>query len=249
MLSGTAEEPRISDICKATTTKHGSKKAGDIRHVPAGCVTRGDEMIASITIWVKGIIFVVLFASFLELLLPSNSMQRFVRVILGLFIMLTILQPVIGIMENKWTEDQLPALATRTGNSLIDTDILDAANQVVSKREQLTRDLYLRDLSKQIRATVLAIDGVADAKVTVELDSIFEPGSKGIGRIKKVVVYIEPGITAGERKIAKISVGPNAPETSEEPEKLHTTVIDKVKRAVSELYQLRSGQVEVKRLN
>ena len=71
-------------------------------------------MIDSITVWVKGIVFVVLFASFLELLLPSNSMQRFVRVIMGLFIMLTILQPVIEIMENKWTKDLQPALATRS---------------------------------------------------------------------------------------------------------------------------------------
>lgn len=209
-------------------------------------------MIDAITVWVKGIVFVVLFAAFLELLLPSNSMQRFVRVIMGLFIMLTILQPVIEMLDNKWTEDLRPALATRSESHSTDTDILNATNHVVDKREQLARDIYMRDLAKQIRATVLAIDGVADAKVTVDLDNTAEQGNKGtsIGRIKHVVVYIEPGITADERKIAKITVGgPVALETSEDPEQLSTTVTDKVKRAVSELYQLKTGQVEVKRLH
>lgn len=207
-------------------------------------------MIDSITIWVKGIVFVVLFASFLELLLPSNSMQRFVRVIMGLFIMLTILQPVIEIMENKWTKDLQPALATRSESR--PDDILHAANHAVDKREQLARDIYKRDLAKQIRATVLAIDGVADAKVTVDLDSTDEQGSKdkSIGRIKNVVIYIEPGITADERKIEKITVGgPAVREASKNPEQLSTAVTDKVKRTVSELYQLKTGQVGVKRLH
>jgi hypothetical protein len=34
--SGEAEEPRISAICKATTTKPGGKKAGDILWIFAG---------------------------------------------------------------------------------------------------------------------------------------------------------------------------------------------------------------------
>lgn len=207
------------------------------------------EVIASLTAWVKGIIFVILFASFLELLLPSNSMQRFVRVIMGLFIMLAILQPVIGIMENHWTESQLPALSTRSELNLTNGEILAATNHVARKQEQLARDQYLRDLSKQIRATVLAIDKVADAKVTVDLDETTLTGSKNIGKIKNVVIYIEPGTTADQRNFARISVGPNTLETSERAEKLHNEVIDKVKRAVSELYQLRSSQVEVKRLN
>ncbi|HWR45205.1 stage III sporulation protein AF [Sporomusa sp.] len=204
-------------------------------------------MIASITIWVKSIIYVVLFASFLELLLPNNSMQRFIRVIMGLFVMLAILNPVISVIENRLSADQLPALA-RTGSSLSDAEILSTATHVAGKRDQLARELYARDLSKQIRATVLAIDGVADAKVTVVIADDTQSGNKTVGKINGVVVYIEPGFTADERKIAKIAIGSNAAEAAKESGKLSPAVTDKVKRVVTELYQLKSGQVEVKQI-
>ncbi|MDF2572739.1 MAG: stage sporulation protein [Sporomusa sp.] len=206
-------------------------------------------MIAAMTIWVKSIIFVVLFASFLELLLPNNSMQRFIRVIMGLFIMLAILNPIINIIENKMTEDQIPTMATRSSSDLsAGGDILNAANHVAGKRNELARELYVKDLSKQIRATVLAIDGVADAKVSVEIADT-PPQQGTIGKIKSVVVYIEPGITADERKIAKVIIRPDGLEKTPESNNLSQAVIDKIKRAVTELYQLKSNQVEVKRKN
>ncbi|WP_371369458.1 hypothetical protein SRRS_26190 [Sporomusa rhizae] len=204
-------------------------------------------MIESITLWIKSIIFVVLFASFLELLLPSNNMQRFVRVILGLFIMLAILNPVIGVIEKGLASDQLPALAARTENNL-DLNILSAANNVAGKREQIARDMYIRDLSKQIRATVLPIDGVADAKVTVSIDTESDQKSKSIGKIKNVVIYIEPGIPA-ERKVTKITINHSAAEVANDSEKLPSALVAKVKKSISELYQIKANQIEVKRLN
>lgn len=206
-------------------------------------------MIAFMTVWIKSIIFVVLFASFLELLLPNNSMQRFVRVIMGLFIMLAILNPVLAVIERQTTTDQIPVLATRIDSNLATADVLLAANNVAEKREQLARNLYVRDLSKQIRATVMAINGVADAKVTVSIETNTPQISKGMDKIKNVVVYIDPGITANEQKIAKVTVGQTGSETPQESRKLSTVMVDKVTRAVTELYQLRPGQVEVRWMN
>jgi len=206
-------------------------------------------MIAYITVWIKGIIFVVLFASFLELLLPNNSMQRFVRVIMGLFIMLAILNPIIGVMERQLTVDQVPVLAARVDSSLANANVLNVANEVAGKRDQLARDLYVRDLSKQIRATVMAISGVADAKVTVNIETDTPQPNKKMGKIKNVVIYIEPGITANEQKIAKVTVGITIPEAAQESKLLSTVVVDKVTRAITELYQIKSSQVEVRRMN
>ena len=205
------------------------------------------NVIEAVTVWVKSIIYVVLFASFLELLLPNSSMQRFIRVIMGLFILLAILNPVIGVLETKLSTDQIPALA-QTGGTLPDTEILNAGTQVAGKRNQLAQEIYARDLSKQIRAMVMAIDGVANAKVTVSVADDAQSGSKAMGRINNVVVYIEPGIAADERKIDKVTIGSNTAEMSRPPNKLSPVIISKVKRMVTELYQLKSSQVEVKQI-
>jgi stage III sporulation protein AF len=95
----------------------------------------------------------------------------------------------------------------------------------------------------------MAIDGVADAKVMVDIESGSAQGSKGVGKIKNVVVYIEPGITADERKVTTVTIGPKVLESAKESGKLSTAVVDKAKRAVTELYQLRSSQVDIKRMN
>ncbi|MBP2662191.1 MAG: stage sporulation protein, partial [Firmicutes bacterium] len=108
---------------------------------------------------------------------------------------------------------------------------------------------YVRDLSKQIRATVMAISGVADAKVTVNIETDTPQPNKKMGKIKNVVIYIEPGITANEQKIAKVTVGITIPEAAQESKLLSTVVVDKVTRAITELYQIKSSQVEVRRMN
>ncbi|MBP2634178.1 MAG: stage sporulation protein [Firmicutes bacterium] len=205
-------------------------------------------MIAYITAWIKDIIFVVLFSSFLEILLPNSNMQKFVRVILGLFILLTILNPIIVFLESRLTADQLPAMAAQADTRKITADILSTVNNVADKREQLAYDLYARDLAKQIRATVMSIDGVANAKVLVTIEPS-SPENKQAGKLKNVAIYIEPGLAKDERKIAKVTIDVAKPKSTEDQHELSAALIDKTTRTVTELYQLKSNQVEVLRMN
>jgi|GEM_PF-717708 len=203
-------------------------------------------MIDLITVWIKSIIFVVLFASFLDLMLPNNRMQRFIKVIMGLFIMLSILNPVISVIDRMRTAAQVPALASGISSGLSDSEIMDTAKQVAGKRDQIVQEMYERDLSKQIRATVLAVDGVADAIVIVDAA---QQGNKSRGKLNRVIVYVEPGITADERKIARVTIAQDAAEPAKESRNLSPPVTDKITRMVTELYQLKASQVEVQRIN
>ena len=45
--------------------------------------------------WLKQIIVVVLLATFIDLLLPNRTMQRYVKLVVSLFILMTILTPVM----------------------------------------------------------------------------------------------------------------------------------------------------------
>lgn len=198
-------------------------------------------MLAAITDWVRNIILVVLFASFLELLLPSSSMQRFIRVILGLTIMLAILNPAMEIIQNKFTSEQVPALSNAVGN----TDrMLGAAENVARERERVAVELYKKELARQVRAVVTAIDGVAEARVAVEVAS----GQSGprTAMIEKLTVFVQPGLTAEERKIPKVIIGS---ETEKKQPELKQELRAKIARTVCELYQLKDNQLEIQKLN
>lgn len=49
--------------------------------------------------WVATIAGVVVFAGLLEMLAPSGSMKRYVQLSMGLLILLTLLRPVVGVLE------------------------------------------------------------------------------------------------------------------------------------------------------
>ncbi len=197
-------------------------------------------MLAAITDWVKNIVLIVLFASFLELLLPSSGMQRFVRVIMGLLILLAILTPVVDVLQSRLTPE-VPALG---GLSAPAADrVRSGAETLVHERDQLAVSLYKKDLARQIRAVVVAVDGVADARVAVEVAK----GQGGrTGALDKVTVYVQPGLAAEDRKVAKIAVGEGREARTAE---LRPALRDKIARTVGELYQLPAARVEVIKMN
>lgn len=198
-------------------------------------------MIAEVTEWVKSIVMVVMFATFLEFLLPASSMQRFVRVIMGLFIMLAILNPLINVLHSQILPEPVTVFGTPSSKA---TEIERASQAAAKGRNQLTQEMYRQDLAKQIRALLMAIDGIAEVRVAVDTND--EEGSRNIGAIKSITIYVQPGLTNQDRKVAKVSI--NSPSNADRLE-LPTTTRDKIRRAITELYNIREDQLNIQRLN
>ena len=200
-------------------------------------------MIAAISAWVKDIILIVMFATFLEFLLPNSNMQRFIRVIMGLFIMLAILSPVIDLIQSRWTPTQVAEITT---NSVASSEILSAANLLVSERDHLASELHKKDVAKQIQALVLAIDGVAAARVNVNFSY-----DKNLSKISNIEIYVKPGIATkndlvGESTVPKIVVGSSPQNVTGD---INAGLKEKIKGIIGELYQLHSEKIEVKPMN
>ena len=193
-------------------------------------------MIALVTNWIKTIIFVVLFASFLELLLPNSSMQRFVRVIMGLFIMLAILNPIIDVVQSHLTPSQVPVLSTNAASSTL---ILTHAKTATGDREQLSATIYKKELAQQMQVMVTALDGVADAKVVIDTKmSNHQPLSNVINSI---VVYVTPGTARSSGKVAKVLIGQQLGEAE-----VNQDLENKIKKLMTELYQLPQEIIQIK---
>ncbi|RJE89943.1 stage III sporulation protein AF [Paenibacillus sp. 1011MAR3C5] len=60
-------------------------------------------MIGWLSDWLRDIIAVILLAVLVELLLPNKSMQRYARLVIGLFILLTILSPILRLLQTDMT--------------------------------------------------------------------------------------------------------------------------------------------------
>lgn len=58
--------------------------------------------------WLREIIFIVLIAVFIDLLLPNRAMERYVKFVVSLLILLTLLSPVMRFFSAD-AKDQLEA--------------------------------------------------------------------------------------------------------------------------------------------
>jgi stage III sporulation protein AF len=56
-------------------------------------------MMAMLILWLKKIILLVLLATFLDLLLPNNVYNKYVKLVMGLLILLTLLSPILDLFR------------------------------------------------------------------------------------------------------------------------------------------------------
>ncbi len=63
-------------------------------------------MLEAISGWLRHMVILVLFAAILDMILPSSTMQKYVRAVIGLVIVLSLLLPIRalfnGVMSGKW---------------------------------------------------------------------------------------------------------------------------------------------------
>lgn len=164
-------------------------------------------------------------------------MQRFIRVIMGLFIMLAILNPVIELTQHYKGEAQMPALSTSSPQSMI---VQNQIKDTADKQAQVTAEIYKKQLAQQMKVMITALDGVADAKVTIDVNGA--DLNKGNHKIDKVEVYVTLGIQNQKGSIAKISIG----ESGKPAADLIIEAEGKIKKMITELYQVPKEKIEVK---
>ncbi|WP_425807673.1 stage III sporulation protein AF [Desulfitobacterium sp. Sab5] len=133
---------------------------------------------------VRNLAIIILMANFLEMLLPSKSMQGFVKLIMGLFVISAVLGPVTSLLHlplnlsvPAWTEvnsHDMPVLAGNNG--------LQAGKDAVQEQFKLI-------LKNQIEALVLGVKGVEKTDVEIQ----FEESAGGLmdqPKVERVSIHV-----------------------------------------------------------
>ncbi len=123
-------------------------------------------MINDITKWASGIIIAVIIATIIEMILPEGSSKKYIKVVIGVYILFTIISPVVS----KFT-----------GKSIAVSDIIDL-NQYISdfkEKEKIQnslqedssaniRDIYIGNLKSDIQ-NKLKIKGYNTTKIELDV--------------------------------------------------------------------------------
>ncbi|MBY9081493.1 stage III sporulation protein AF [Paenibacillus sp. HN-1] len=147
--------------------------------------------------WLREIILIVLLAGFIELLLPSKSMERYARLVLSLLVLLTILSPIVSLLKGD-AASQLSLALSRTveeegGNSGKESKelaaILANGRKLASGSQEQSLKLAAGQIAGQMKEEIAAATGRRGVKVSVSLGVTGKDGGD-VPVIKRVDVSL-----------------------------------------------------------
>lgn len=108
-------------------------------------------MVAFFSSWAQGIIVAVIVATIIEMLLPNGSSKKYVKVVIGIYIMFSIIAPVV----NKFANQNINANEIfNAGN--YEQKMEESNNNILKKIEannnRTVKDIYLENLETDIKA-------------------------------------------------------------------------------------------------
>lgn len=165
----------------------------------------------------RNLVLLLLLATFLEMLLPKSHLSRYIRLVVGLFVLLTILQPLTELLDRQENirlpireppQEQLEAIINR-------------GVQLGEQYKQTALHAAQERLEQQLEAMLYLAHGMDGVKVDLTLEHHEETGP----RIKHAAILItlpspqEPETGTRIAKVEPVLIGeePNRKAVQKEP--------------------------------
>ncbi|KUG05022.1 stage iii sporulation protein af [hydrocarbon metagenome] len=179
---------------------------------------------------VRNVLVIIILASFLELLLPAGTIRPFVRFAIGLFVLIAVLNPVLGYLfhdndfQLNWWECKI--------NEDIEESIVAGGRQINERILNQNQQMLKEKLEGQISAVILLVPGIEEVHTQAELrDST-------IDRLKFNILLEE---TEGSEEAGEIEVFIDEEYSAEMKQQIER----KINNVVSNMYGLGPERIEI----
>ncbi|BAB06511.1 stage III sporulation protein AF [Halalkalibacterium halodurans] len=131
-----------------------------------------------LTDWLTNLILLILLATILELLLPNSMFQRYVRMVVGLLLLVVMLQPVLAIVTedlDTWFAEL--SLATSTSELSVESDWNSKKDDIESDMRAYISEQMAVQLKRQVEEEFRETYGVQIQSVDVVIEpTAYESG-------------------------------------------------------------------------
>ncbi|WP_431088120.1 stage III sporulation protein AF [Paenibacillus sp. 8b26] len=174
--------------------------------------------------WLKELVLIVLLASFIDMILPSRSMERYVKLVLSLLILLTLLSPVVRLLSTSPSEllgrafDLQRQAETGKSEPTLE-EILAKGSKLKQQQEQSSMQWAGQEVAKEIKGQLEQNTGLAIQSVQVTLTQMKQESSNleaGAG-IQSVVVKLVEQQAGREEKSTNLPPGADSKPIMVEP--------------------------------
>lgn len=201
-----------------------------------------------ITSWVQGIIVAVIIGSIIEMLLPNGNSKKYIKVVIGVYIVFNIVSPIIS----KFTGSELKL------DSIIDINKYEdklSSYEVDTKSLENTnssniKEIYILNLKKDIKAKV-EDKGYIVNTIQIEIENTDEYKVKNIDmtlskRENKEISDENENINGIEKVKIEVKIENNTTEEISEMTRLTEKEKSEIKEYISSVYEVNKKNINIK---
>ncbi|NLJ83400.1 MAG: stage III sporulation protein AF [Halanaerobiaceae bacterium] len=188
--------------------------------------------------WVKNLIFIILFTALLEMFLPESNMGKYVRIVMGFFIISILLAPISVIFRQDYTRFQYILPESFINDNWAEIEV--RGREMEEANRAILMNYYQEQIAKQVREIVSLHFADYRQDIDLALDDDY--------RIDSLTVFLtEPGVRTVEIKPVKIAIGDKGEEAEERAgpsgEKRYSK--EKLEYSLSQFLQVSEDKVQV----
>jgi stage III sporulation protein AF len=152
---------------------------------------------------VQNLIIIVILAMFLEMLLPAGELRKYVKMVMGLLIIVAVVQAVGDLVRWDYSAD-LPSLTQKEDRMQV-SGIMEAGKKLSGAQQQKAVEQYRRGLANQVKALARINKELNVVDVDVKVQA--EGDAPGFGQLKEITLTVA-------RDAGNVEQGPKGTEVT-----------------------------------
>lgn len=192
--------------------------------------------------WATGIVIAVIIATIIEMILPNSTSKKYIKIIIGIFIVYTVISPVIGSFKGEDLNNYIKVenYIQSSSNALQTNEVSDNAQSSIKKiyAQNLQNDLKTKLKEKGYISNNINISISNDDKYNIErIDIKVDEKVTNSNRDEKQVKTIVDNIKAIKIKVKKDDSQNNAIITENDK--------NEIKEYIKQIYQIDLNNINV----
>lgn len=192
--------------------------------------------------WATGIVIAVIIATIIEMILPNSTSKKYIKIIIGIFIVYTIISPVIGSFKGGDLNNYIKVenYIQSNSNALKTNEVSDNAQSSIKKiyAQNLQNDLKTKLKEKGYISNNINISISNDDKYNIErIDIKVDEKVTNSNQDEKQVKTIVDNIKAIKIKVKKDDSQNNAIITENDK--------NEIKEYIKQIYQINLNNINV----
>lgn len=162
-------------------------------------------MISFINSWTSGIVVAVIIGSIIEMILPENNNKKYIKTVIGLFVLFTIISPVIAKFSGGIDLSSIYKYENyiETNTQPVNSNVSLISNDNIEK-------VYIGKMKTEIKTSLKQI-GYEASNMEITIDTT----EANYGNITKITLKVEPN-ESSVSNIEKVEINVSKEQTTQE---------------------------------